>query len=66
MYEKNVEELSNNKGDENVAKTMDREFYEILADKNVSKALSEVEKIRAGLLPRKTARDFLKESREQN
>jgi len=52
----------NKKGDDDVGKTLDVTKLEERRDK-ITAALKEVEMIRAGKLPRKSAREFLQESR---
>lgn len=52
----------NSKGDEDVFKTATLKIPETRKTK-IYNALKEVEMIRSGKLPRKSARDFLKESR---
>jgi len=46
-----------------IARTVDNPIPTTVR-KNIAKALSEVEMIKNGKLPKKTARDFLKQSRK--
>jgi len=57
----------NNKGDEYMVKTATINYPDVSETRKpkISKALKEVEKIRSGRLPRESARDFLKESRNK-
>lgn len=54
----------NNKGDEDMAKTATLQTPELRKTKT-HKAIEEVRMIRSGKLPRQSARDFLRESRNK-
>lgn len=64
MCDYDKKNAKNSKGAEDMAKTATINYPETRKPK-ILKALKEVEMIRSGELPRKSARDFLRESRNK-